>query len=133
MTKSRRPTRYVAWGEDQVLYAVQLFIEHGLNGPGDWVKITRKHNDKFDLNRSVKSMKGIYHRIRDSFMLYNYKEVWKLMSENPECFRPRRVSASSNLSKKIEDLTSRLDKKDEQIEHLMTLLDDRTRPSQEMQ
>ena len=131
--KPRKLTRYVTWEDDQILYAVQLFIEYGLSDAGDWAKITRKHNAKFDLNRSVKSIKGVYHRIRDSFMLQQHKEAWELISENPECFQPRRPVGSQTLSKKVEDLTSRLDKKDEQIERLMALLDDRTRPSQEVQ
>ena len=126
--KPRKPTKYVSWEDDQILYAVQLFIEYGLNDSGDWAKITRKHNAKFDLNRSVKSLKGIYHRMRDSFMLQQHKEAWELISKNPECFQARRSPGSQTLSKKVEDLTARLDKKDEQIEKLMAMLEEKTRP-----
>ena len=118
----RKP--YIPWTDAQFIYATELMVEFGTS---DWAKITRLHNKKFDVKRTRKSMVGMYRRLRDAANFHSNKALWKIIEENPRLFNPEKAVKKS-YGEKIKSLESRLDKKDEQIEKLMAMLEEKTRP-----
>jgi len=72
----------------------------------------------------------MHRRLKECFTYSNYTEVWKLMNEYKPLFLP---VEKTKIKEKVNRLLEVIEKQQDQIDQLMTLLDKNTTPSENHQ
>ena len=118
MTKQQQQRQQqTQWTEEQVTGLVELVIEC----KGNVKSITKKHNKRFGVKRTLKAVDQQYRRLREIFTYAGYRAAWDLMQANRKLFE----KTEPPLSKAEQELrTLRLE-----LAELRALVDHRTDPA----
>tara|TARA_Y100000310_G_scaffold281145_1_gene301445 strand:+ start:1013 stop:1387 length:375 start_codon:yes stop_codon:yes gene_type:complete len=118
MTKQQQPRQHqTQWTEEQVTGLVELVIEC----KGNVKAITKKHNKRFGVKRTLKAVDQQYRRLREIFTYAGYKSAWDLMQTNRELFEKSEPQLSKS-DKELRDLRV-------ELAELRALLNERTDPA----
>ena len=113
MTKQQQ----TKWTEEQVTGLVELVIAC----KGNVKAVTKKHNKRFGVKRTLKAVDQQYRRLREILTYAGYQSAWDLMQANRKLFE----KTEPPLSKAEQELRSlRLE-----LAELRALLNERTDPA----
>ena len=124
MTTKTKQTQ-TGWNEEQVTYLVELVIAHRF----DFKLITREHNKRFNVRRTVKAIQGAHRRLKDAYTYQQFDRAWAMVIQHPDLFTTLpRFNKAAELEERNQFLETRIVHLEKNLTKLMSLLDNRTTP-----